>query len=315
MAPLAERARDALADGRLELPALGGGNTPGRWTALVELAADDVDLARLGEAHVDAVEILREAGIDAPEGALLGVWASEHPSASVTVEALDGDDVVLRGRKAFCSGAGIVDEALVTAGSPDGPVLVRVPGAAMSPERIDLTAWEAPALRAVRTGTVDLDGLVLPASAVVGPPGWYLDRPGFWRGALGPAACWAGAAIGLVRLATERTGDDPHALAHLGGLVAAERVLRSVLDVAGREIDACPPDPDADRRRALEVRHAIDATCADVEERFARDLGPRALAFDGAAAERLQALGIYRRQCHGERDLATLGALVRSPRT
>lgn len=311
MTALADRVRGALDAGRLSLPPLGGGRTADRWAALLELGADDVGLARLAEAHVDAIQILAEAGNAPPAGRLLGVWAAEHPTATVTAarEPASGR-LVLRGSKSFCSGAGIVDAALVTVVAPEGRLLVQVPTGALEPGRIDGSGWKVRALADVRTATVDLDGIVVPVEDVIGGPGWYLDRPGFWDGAIGPAACWAGAAVGLVRLAADQVGDDPHALAHLGGLAAAERALRSVLEVAGHEQDGQTRHPAAAARRALEVRHAVDLWCADIEQRFARGLGPRMLAFDAEAADRLQALAIYRRQCHGERDLAVLGALV-----
>ncbi|WP_421118635.1 hypothetical protein ACE2AJ_14865 [Aquihabitans daechungensis] len=312
MSSPAERVRSALADGRLELPPVGEGRTADRWRALVELAVLDVDLARLAEAHVDAVQILHEADRGPEPGQVLGVWASEHPAAPVRLSAPNAaQDRTLSGSKAFCSGAGIVDAALVTVMAPEGPLLVQVPGALLGPVRIDDTAWKVAALRGVRTATVDLDGVVVPADAVVGPPGWYLGRPGFWAGAVGAAACWAGAAIGLVHLAARRSSDDPHALAHLGAMTADERALRSVLHVAGLEQDAGDGGAGAVQRRALEVRHLVDVLCADIEDRFARCLGPRGLVFDAAAAERRQAVSIYRRQCHGERDLAVLGAEVR----
>jgi len=309
MTSLADRARTALDAGRFDLPALGVGRTPERWAALIDLATDDVDLARLAEAHVDGVQILNEAGIEAADGCLMGVWASEHPERPVTIAGRSAQTITLAGSKAFCSGAGIVDEALVTVSTPSGPLLVRVPGSLLGPERIDDTGWKVAALREVRTARVDLGGLVVPAGAIVGPPGWYLERLGFWQGALGPAACWAGAAIGLVHQAARESSDDPHALAHVGAMGADERALRSLFDVAGREIDARPAHDD-DLVRALAVRHTVDLLCADVEARFARCLGPRSLVSDEAAAERLQALSIYRRQCHGERDLAALGAAL-----
>jgi hypothetical protein len=39
---------------------------------------------------------------------------------------------------------------------------------------------------------------------------WYLTRPGFWHGALGPAACWAGGAIGLIDAVCTLNKRDPH---------------------------------------------------------------------------------------------------------
>lgn len=49
----------AVADGRLDLPLPGSGRTLERWRGLVELAADDLCVARLAEAHLDALAIPR----------------------------------------------------------------------------------------------------------------------------------------------------------------------------------------------------------------------------------------------------------------
>lgn len=48
-----------------ELPLPGEGATPQRHRALLEIAREDVSLAKLAEAHWDAIAILAEGG-DAP---------------------------------------------------------------------------------------------------------------------------------------------------------------------------------------------------------------------------------------------------------
>ena len=66
-------------DGRLDLPLPGSGQTRQRWLALAELAATDLKLGRLAEAHTDAVAILAE--LDGPEP--LGLWGSGPPKRPV----------------------------------------------------------------------------------------------------------------------------------------------------------------------------------------------------------------------------------------
>lgn len=320
--------RQLLADGALDLPPIGSGHTADRWLGLAEIARGDLSLGRLAEAHVDGRQILAEAGVSHPAHRLLGVWASEHPRHTVHA-TVEGGVVALHGSKGFCTGAGIVDDALVTATTTDarGPLLVLVPVAGLQPGRIDLASWQTPALRDTCTATVSFAGIELPATAVVGAPGWYLDRPGFWQGAIGPAACWGGGAIGLVDHARAHAPDDPHATAHLGAMVAGGWTIRAVLAAAGHALDAEPvervaPAADGvgapgglagerDHRLALVTRHAVDAACEDVQRHAERGLGPRALAGDAAFAERHQALTLYRRQCHAERDLEALGQLAR----
>jgi len=312
----AEHVRRLLHDGALDLPPIGAGATRERWRRLAATARCDVATARLAEAHVDAVQILHEGGRRVDADCLLGVWASE--SRAHTVRAEPGRDGTLRlhGSKAFCSGAGIVDAALVTATHDDTRLLLLVGNDALDAGRIDTTSWHAHALRDTCTATVDLDGITVAADAVVGGPNWYLDRPGFWHGAIGPAACWAGAAYGLIDHVLAQPAGDAHARANDGALVAARWAMASILDAAGDEADRDPSDGAGAHERALTARYLIDETCRDVQDRFGRALGPRAFVADAALAERFEALTIYRRQCHAERDLEALGALPRAqPRT
>lgn len=305
--PIATQLRHLFGAGGLDLPPIGEGATPHRWNALGKLARRNLSLGRLAEAHVDAVQILREAGQPADPHRLLGVWASEHPKWTVSADRhLDG--FVLRGAKAFCSGAGIVDDALVTAATASGPLLLLIPVDRLGLERFDATAWKASAMADTCTATVDFGGIQVRPSQVVGEPGWYLDRPGFWHGAVGPAACWGGGALGLVDHATAYPPSDPHGRAHLGALLADAWAVEAILDQAGRQVDAAGNGEPAaaSRRRALVVRHLVDERCESVERHFERALGPRPLVGDPEVIERHAALTLYRRQSHAEHDLEAL---------
>lgn len=316
--PLIDRVRARLAGGGLDLPALAEGRTPERWRALADVARADVSEARLVEAHVDAVQILREAGRRPTDGAIYAVWASEHPRWTLTATPRARDCWELSGAKAFCTGAGLVDRALISlrpeqagGGPGDESLLVDVDLKVFDEGRIDRSAWVTSALADTATAVVNLTGLQAGPDQVVGQPGWYLERPGFWDGAVGPAACWAGAAQGLVDAARAQPPTSAHSRAHLGALVALDWHLSSTLDSAGREIDARSGQADTDEARAtaLTVRHLIDVAGAEVQDRFARALGPRALTADPEIIARNDALLIYRRQCHAEADLQVLGDL------
>lgn len=306
---LATQLRDLARRGAFDLPPLGEGDSARRWRALASLARADVSLGRLAEAHLDGHQILREAGRSHPSERLVGVWASEHPRWKVT-GSVGAAGITLHGAKAFCSGAGIVDDALVTAAVDSGTLLLLIPREAIAGDRVDSSGWSASALAATHTAVVDLDAIVVAAGAVVGERGWYLDRPGFWHGAVGPAACWGGAALGLVDHALANPPSDPHGRSHLGAMAAAGWSIEAALDRAGRWADEAPHDVAAAHRVALTVRHVVDEHCRDIGDRFSRALGPRPLIEDPAVIERHAALAIYRRQCHGERDLEGLADLL-----
>jgi hypothetical protein len=107
------------------LPLPGKGNTAERHRRLFEIGREDLSLAKLAEAHWDAVAILTENGREPAPNALYAVWASEIPGQPVQLNREGGKNLRVVGRKMFCSGLGIVDRALVIVGSPD-PYLVEI---------------------------------------------------------------------------------------------------------------------------------------------------------------------------------------------
>lgn len=301
-----------LAEGdAADLPVPGRGRTAERHRRLAEIArAEDVSVARLVEAHVDAHAILDEAG-RAPVGdALYGVWASDAGGHGLRMDRRAG---TVSGTKRFCSGLGVVDRALVTVVDDEGhELLVDVGVGTQDAVSFDLAGWRTEALRRTCTGDVAFDAASLGDGGVVHEDHrWYLDRPGFWHGACGPASCWAGAALGLVDAAERLTADDPHVRAHLGALRAGAFGMGAVLAEAGRAIDADPADVEAARRRALSVRHLVEQACREVVDRFGRAFGPRPLVGDAAVVQRIADVSLYIRQHHAERDLDALGGIAR----
>jgi alkylation response protein AidB-like acyl-CoA dehydrogenase len=307
MVEIAERLRALTLDGKLDVPLPGHGRTPVRHEALFDLGREDLSLARIIEAHSDAQAILADAGRAARPGELYGVWASDGPQSRVTADRIPGG-WRLQGMKQYCSGATFVTSALVTAHATDGVVLFDV-RTDRDVVRALPSNWATPAFAETATGPVAFDGVRVAESALVGPPRWYLARPGFWHGALGPAACWAGGARSLIDAARNLKRRDPHSRAHQGALDAIAWGLDAVLDRAGREIDEDPDDDQGDARsRALKVRHLIERWCTEVLDRFGRATGPQLLCFDSHIARQHAALTVYIRQCHAERDLESLMA-------
>ncbi len=301
--------RSLLDSGALDLADPGGGATSSRLAELSAIARrESVSVARLVEAHTDAVAILHEAGRRPEPGAFYGVWASQTATAGV---ALDESRTTIRGSMGFASGLGIVDRALVTTRTADGTMLVDVDLRRGGGDSIvgDVDGWASPALVETATGSVAFVDHPVAPSDVLGDPGWYLRRPGFWHGACGPAACWAGAAQGLVDISSQRVDDDPHRRAHHGALVAHDWALASLLDAAGRQLDAEPDDVRVGERTARSLRFAVSGICRDVMDRFGRAFGPRPYVEDAAVAQRVVDLDLYVKQHHAERELAHVSNL------
>lgn len=296
--------RSALAAGALQLPLPGGGSTLTRWLALAELSALDLGLGRLAEAHTDALAVLAE--LSGPPGdGLWGVWAAEPPTARVEAD-VRGGRWTLEGTKAWCSGALLLDRALVTAHAADGRRLFAVDVHDVQPVH---GTWAAVGMAS--SGSVSVTMAGVPAEPV-GGPGAYLRRPGFWHGGAGVAACWYGGMLGAGRLllAVARARDaDPHLLAHLGAVDALVAGTAAHLAAAAAEVDADPDGPGA-QQRAGRLRVRVEAAATEVLDRVGRALGAGPLCLDPVHAQRAADLPVYLRQSHAERDLQGLGELA-----
>ena len=282
------------------------------WRVLARTAEHDLDAARLAEAHLDAATITDELGGPRVEpGSLWGVWAAGSPDTAVHATR-DGERWSLSGRRPWCSGSDRCTHALVTADAPDGGRLFAVDLASPT-ARPDGDPWLGVGMRG--SGTATMRFTATPATPV-GGPGAYLERAGFWHGAVGVAAAWFGGAVGAAaplraRLAAGR--GDEHDAAHLGRVETALGSAGAVLRAAAAEIaepDAVGEPIAAARRRALRARAAVEEAVETVLRSTGRATGPRPLARDAHHARLVADLEVYVRQSHAERDLATLGRLA-----
>lgn len=303
---LTDRLAQWVTDEAPDMPLPGAGSTNARLLSLAALGREDTVLGRLAEAHSDALAILAELRGPKPgSGRIWGVWAAEPPSP--VLEATHGEHGwVLTGVKPWCSGAHICTDALVTARTGDRSSLFAV----------DLTqdrcmpvpnTWHAVGMSRSDSGSVEFDDAL---AAPVGDAGAYVERPGFWQGAIGVAAVWYGSACAVADTlhTAVRSGADAHAKAHLGAVAASLGGASSALMTAAAEIDADPSDSDGrGRTRARIVRAAVEHAATDCIDRVGRALGAAPLCANGDHARRVADLTVYLRQSHAERDLAALG--------
>ena len=295
--------RELISAGVAAPPLPGSGRTLERWQALAIVGAADLSLAKIYEGHTDALAIVAE--LDGVTEGLSAVWAAEGPESRVEL-VQDNGGWTLIGRKGWCSGADIVDEALVTAWTEQKPMLARV---RMREDgiRIDPTTWRAVGMSASASASVTFNRT--PAT-VIGAPGTYLSRPGFWQGGAGIAAVWYGATVAVGRevAISRRAGSDPHVRAHLGTIDAALASARASLKEAAVWIDAHPTENA--ERIALEVRALVECAATTVLSSAGRALGAAPLCLNPSHAQRCADLAVFLRQSHAEADLASLGAMA-----
>lgn len=278
-----------------------------RWQHLVSAGRTDTVLGRLAEADLDARVIAAEAGRDPVAHATYGVWASQSGRTGVTATPRDsGWD--LHGLLRFCSGAHLLDRALITARTPTGDLLLVDVDLADHGVRPLENTWRAVGMDASDSGDVRLEHVQVDADAVIGPVDFYLTRPGFPIGGIGVAAVWWGASYGLYEAAADglrATEADDHQSAHLGALtVSFESSAALLVGTAGVLAHLSRAALD---RQALVCRSAVDAVVEQTVRRVPRITGPVPASRDAGFAHRLADLPVYVRQHHAERDLAALG--------
>lgn len=286
------------------LPLPGRGGTLDRWRALANIGGNDLALVKVLEAHFDAQAIL--ADLDGPPvgaGELWAVWAAEPPGVPLEFTANADRIGRLTGTKAWCSGADMVSHALVTATADGNRVLCRV---SMDPERMDYDTrrWQAVGMSRISSGTLALRGV---RASMIGRPGAYLDRPGFWHGGAGIAACWFGATTAIAeRLRRDqRARSNPHVAAHLGAIDLGLTAVSAVFRETAARIDVQPHQ--AHRHEIVRLRALMDRVATDVIARAGRALGAGPLCTEHDHAQRCADLTVFLRQAHAEADEQRLG--------
>jgi alkylation response protein AidB-like acyl-CoA dehydrogenase len=302
--------RDFVAAKAHDLPHPGAGRTWHRFGELASWAAKDLSLGRLVEGHADALSILAECRGTEFTSSTYGVWAARATTGGTKAARVRGG-WQLSGVKPFCSGSDQLDRALVTADTADGYRLFDI---SVADQVISVLpcSWPAVGMADSQSESLEFGGPVVPEQDAIGGPEFYLERPGFWYGATGVAACWFGGASALLESAktsvSPTSGD--HALVDLGRAVALVEGMRVVLKDAAQAIDADPVDTlGKAHRRALTVRQLVHDGCLQVLSLVAGAAGAGPLCHDPEQARRTADLFVYLAQHHGGADAAELGRI------
>lgn len=320
---VARKLHELIDTGIANLPSPGSGQTLQRWRALAGVGAQDLSLAKLFEGHTDALQIRRELDAPpAPSRSSWGMWAAEPPDAKVIFRTENGgasgiavggeQSVLLTGRKAWCSGARSVSHGLLTVWRNDGagPFLASVE---MRQAGVNVSSLGWSAIGMAASGSVDVSFSSARAQ-LLGHAGFYLNRPGFWHGGAGVAACWLGGAQAIAhslwRTAVKGGSGEANFLRQiaLGKVDIALRHTIALMREAAEWIDA-QPTADASEL-ALRVRLSAEASADQVMAEAGRALGAAAFCKDADFARMACDLPVYLRQSHAERDCAALGQRV-----
>lgn len=233
-------------------PDLGGvGLGLGRGTAdtlrdvLTTVGGASLTVGRLYEGHVNAARLivtyaptaLPLLAVEVAAGRPSGVWNAERGDG-LSAARIDGG-WLLSGSKIHCSGSGSILRPIVTAKVGAGGPLMMMPD--VPHDRVDLSVWRVAGMRGTATGTVDLTGLVVPDTAVIGNPGDYYRSPLFSGGAWRVIAVQLGGLDAVMQLHVEalalRGGGDPVVRARLASAGAAHEAARLIVREAARRAE------------------------------------------------------------------------------
>ena len=275
------------------LPEAGEATAVAEWTVVRAVARADGSVARILDGHLNAVERvahlapapLRGAVLDgvAAASVRLGVWGADPAPGEGEPARLAGTGSArrLEGTKVFCSGAGGIDLALVTARDGDrAPALVLAD--ARGGTRLDRGWFAGSGMRTSESHRVTFRDA--PVIAVLGEPGELTRQPWLARDAIRTAACWAGIADRAADAALDALAQAPPSdLAALaaGRMLGALATLdRCFSDAAARMADGPPAGPEADAL-SVHVRVAVAEACRTISQTAAGAVGSRALAQGG----------------------------------
>ena len=291
--------------------------------ALIGAGRTDVALSRLVEGHVDAARIFDQAGHHPVTGALYGVWASRSQRTGVRATP-SGSQLILDGTLRFASGLGVIDRALVPVWTgPDRHLLIDLGlGEVGSPElQPDTSQWQTAAMSVSRSHTLVITGLRVEASDQVGPADFYLDRPGFFPGGVGVAACWLGGAARVADLVLARMSDPvpPTLQLRLGAIRRHLSTGAAVMSAAGRRLageadgGVAEASTGLDQRAlAAETRWAVANAVHGVLDEAHRIAGPAGLAYDRDLTRAVHDLRLYVLQHNADAEALYLAQLRQS---
>ncbi|KUM35304.1 acyl-CoA dehydrogenase family protein [Arthrobacter sp. EpRS71] len=309
-------------------PKPGEGNTAKLWELLASVTAVDVAAGRVLEPHLDALAILAQAGAqagvqagtDGEHEGTWGVFAAEGPGMKLEAKRAANGGYVLNGSKPWCSLAGHLDGAVITAHTEENTRAAFAVDLKHQGVTAEAPAWTSRGLKEIPSGTVHFDHV---EARPVKQGSWYFERPGFAWGGMGVAACWLGGAVAVARdyadaltkAAANGREADQIALASLGEIDRILATTTGYLAQTAERIDAgdlegSDPDSPSPWPEALRIRGTVAAAVERVQTLVTQNLGPGPLAFDEAYGKRMADLGLYIRQHHAMRDDAQLGALA-----
>ncbi len=266
------------------------------------LGQGNMAVGRVYEAHVNAIRLIARYGKAddlamaaraAGAGALFALWVTDPPDGGLTL--LPGG--IVRGRKQFCSGAGHVQYAVMTAQDLDGRVRLVM---ARLDRGVTVTKL-AGGMQGMRAATTGQTSFASVGVTVFGEAGDYLREPDFSAGAWRTSAVTLGGLDALLAEATRQLRDrgrldDPHQQARMGQALIAGETARLWMQEAATRAETADGDPADAIAYVNFARLAVERACLDAVALVQRCLGVAAFIRPNPVERLCRDLATYLRQ-------------------
>jgi alkylation response protein AidB-like acyl-CoA dehydrogenase len=280
------------------------------------LGRGNLAVGRIFEGHVNAFKLIslfgnevqiERAAQDLKAGHLFAIWNAEAENG---VRFRDDLHNVVTGTKVFCSAAGHVTRALITANASAGMRMLLIPlelGERVIPSSIRLHG-----MRATQTAGIDFDGVNVSADALIGGLDDYLGEPAFSAGAWRTSAVTLGGLDALIdetrrQLVARNRHTDPHQLARMGQVMIARESARLWIERAACVEESDLPAADITGYINL-ARIALESATLDIIRMVQRTLGLAAFLQSNPVERLMRDLATYLRQPAADEALTEAAA-------
>ena len=280
-------------------------SAPALFDLLRLLGRGNLAIGRVFEGHVNAFKLItlygneqqiQRAADDVAAGHLFAIWNTETGEG---IRLLEGASATLAGSKMFCSGAGYVTRALITAKDTTGTRMLLIP---LEPgARVEANSFNLHGMRATRTGVVTFDGIRVSSSAAIGLADDYTREPAFTAGAWRTSAVTLGGLDSLIeetqrQLISRNRHRDPHQLSRMGQALIARESVRLWTQRAARIAEAGAA-PVAEITGYVNLsRIATESAALDIVRLVQRTLGLAGFLQSNPVERLMRDLAIYLRQ-------------------
>jgi len=276
----------------------------------------NLSVGRIYEGHINTLYLIHLYGSEEQRaryynevkehGYLFGIWNTQDNLGLNFIETNSGLQVT--GMKTFCSGALLVDRALITGNistaQRDGWQMAVLEMAKIERSNIYIESWKPLGMKASGSYTVDFSGYQLNGSELIGDPGIYLNQPHFSGGAirfaavqLGGAECICEETIDYLRV-LKRT-EDPFQRVRIAKIVSLLMSGKLILEQAAEHYDEWVEEDDMSEQLiafANMTRVVIEDTCLQIMEESNRCVGARGLMEPSPLGLFFRDLSFYLRQ-------------------